>query len=128
MLALIVSDSEVDRFLVSCALKTLNVSRIIELTSFDMSGLELGVEAVKEHSPDIIVCDFGLPGGGGLELLRTIRRQRPGLPCAMLLSSEDHYQFATEIMVEGSCVLIQTPFHASDSLHQLQRLIPLPTH
>lgn len=32
-----------------------------------------GVEAVREHSPDIVVVDFGLPDFSGLEVTQRIR-------------------------------------------------------
>jgi CheY-like chemotaxis protein len=55
-------------------------SNIIDV--LDMSGYEVisapdgaqGVQAAREHQPDVIVCDVRMPGLDGFGVLRTLRQ------------------------------------------------------
>jgi DNA-binding response OmpR family regulator len=40
--------------------------------------------AVADEAPDLVVLDLMMPGIGGLEVCRRLRRERPGLPIIML--------------------------------------------
>lgn len=47
------------------------------------NGLE-GVEMTKEHRPDVVVLDLGMPGMDGLEALPLIRAAHPDVKVAIL--------------------------------------------
>lgn len=36
----------------------------------EASDAEGAIEAIREHEPDLVVCDLRMPGGGGLEVAR----------------------------------------------------------
>jgi CheY-like chemotaxis protein len=40
--------------------------------------------AARGRPPGLVLCDLGLPGVGGLEVLRQLRRECPGLPVVAL--------------------------------------------
>jgi DNA-binding NarL/FixJ family response regulator len=50
---------------------------------------------------DIIVLDITMPGRGGLEVLREIRKLRPSLP-ALVLSVHPENQFAVRVLKLGA--------------------------
>ncbi len=53
---------------------------------------EQALAYVKEYSPDIVLLDIRMPGEGGLEVLRNLRREYPHVKVLMLTSyHEDEY-------------------------------------
>ena len=55
------------------------------------------VEALRAHRADVVLLDIQMPGIGGIEALRTIRRQQPQLPIAMLTTFSDEGLIADAI-------------------------------
>lgn len=47
------------------------------------------VAAVAEHAPDVVLMDLRMPGIGGVEATRAIRRDHPGTAVVVLTMSED---------------------------------------
>ena len=45
---------------------------------------ELGLEMFESESVDLILCDLIMPGIGGMEVLRKIRKKDQEIPCLML--------------------------------------------
>lgn len=43
-----------------------------------------GLAMIKENPPDVVVLDLRMPGMSGMEVLRGIRQQWPGMPVIML--------------------------------------------
>ena len=50
---------------------------------------EKGLEMVRERSPDLVVCDIMLPGVDGLQVMRTVKQEFPGVPVIMLTARTD---------------------------------------
>lgn len=48
-----------------------------------------GLRLATETDPEIVLLDLRLPRLGGLELLRRLREERPGLPVAILSNQSD---------------------------------------
>ena len=42
----------------------------------EAGNAEEAMKWLREHSPDLIILDLSLPGMGGVELIRRIRRER----------------------------------------------------
>ncbi|GHB12111.1 response regulator [Modicisalibacter luteus] len=64
--------------------------------SLEVVGVVESAEAALERfpvpSPDLVLIDMSLPGMSGMELIRKLHEQQPGLPCAMLSGhGEKHY-------------------------------------
>jgi DNA-binding response OmpR family regulator len=45
---------------------------------------EKALNAVRERTPDLVVCDIMLPGIDGLQVMRTIKSEFPAIPVIML--------------------------------------------
>lgn len=43
-----------------------------------------GLEMIEAEPPDVVVLDLRMPGMSGIEVLKVIRRQWPGMPVIML--------------------------------------------
>jgi DNA-binding response OmpR family regulator len=50
---------------------------------------EDGLQAVRERSPDLLLCDIMLPGIDGLQVMRTVKSEFPGIPVIMLTAKGD---------------------------------------
>jgi two-component system OmpR family response regulator len=50
------------------------------------NGIEAQKLALNQHY-DLVILDLGLPGAAGLEVLRGIRSQKPGLPVLMVTAA-----------------------------------------
>ena len=47
------------------------------------------LDAVRERTPDLVVCDIMLPGIDGLQVMRTIKSEFPAIPIIMLTAKTD---------------------------------------
>ncbi|MDY0227289.1 Response regulator receiver domain-containing protein [Desulfomicrobium apsheronum] len=54
-----------------------------------------GLDLIAEEPPDVIVLDLRMPGISGVEVLRRIRKQWPGLPVIMLSGHGSDMDFET---------------------------------
>jgi two-component system, NarL family, invasion response regulator UvrY len=55
------------------------------------TGLEV-LESIKKDPCDIVVMDITLPGMNGIDVLKQIKREKPGIPVLMLsIHPEDEY-------------------------------------
>lgn len=78
-----------------------------------------GVEAVRQHSPDILVVDFGLPDFNGLEAVRRIREfsQAP----ALMLTGHD--EVTKTPFAPGINDLMAKPFSPSELRQRVEKLL-----
>ncbi len=56
---------------------------------------------VKDENFDVLVLDLSMPGRGGLDVLRDIRRENPSLPI-LILSMHSEDQFAVRAIKAGA--------------------------
>ncbi len=54
-----------------------------------------GLELIAADTPDVVVLDLRMPGMSGVEVLRRIRGQWPGLPVIMLSGHGSDQDFET---------------------------------
>lgn len=59
------------------------------------------LERLAESSWDVLILDITMPGRGGLEILREIRRLRPEMP-VLVLSMHPEEQFAVRAIKSGA--------------------------
>ncbi|WP_394559925.1 HDOD domain-containing protein [Aquipseudomonas alcaligenes] len=75
--------------------------------------------------PDLLIADLSLPGGGGLELLREMRRQRrqPPLPFFLIAAGIDA-RSVREVMPLAPTAFLSKPFDVEDLLRRLRQALP----
>jgi two-component system alkaline phosphatase synthesis response regulator PhoP len=59
---------------------------------FDVVHVDNGedaLESVRERTPDLVLCDIMLPGIDGLQVMRTVKQDFPGVPVIMLTAKSD---------------------------------------
>ncbi len=64
----------------------------LEHERFDVRVAHTGedaIAAVRERTPDLIVSDIMLPGIDGLQVMRTVKQEFPGIPVIMLTAKTD---------------------------------------
>ena len=54
-----------------------------------------GLDMIAEDPPDVVVLDLRMPGLSGVEVLRRIRKQWPGIPVIMLSGHGSDQDFET---------------------------------
>ncbi len=110
----------------SDALRARDVQRRLEphgidaiLVSSDMAG----ITALSQHRIDLLVANFRLASGSGLDILRAARKSRPDLPILLLVEPADLGQAAPALRQDGLDYLVKD----SDELYidQLPRLARL---
>ncbi len=55
----------------------------------DAAGVEEAVELIATAEPDVVLLDVHMPGGGGVEVIRRIARDRPNVRFLALSVSDD---------------------------------------
>lgn len=60
-----------------------------------------GLQAILDHQPDLALIDITLPGRNGLELIKDVIAQQPGLPI-IVLSMHDEALYAERALKAGA--------------------------
>ncbi len=119
---LLVDDDEVDRAAVRRALGRGGVEAKVTEAS-DFVSAESALLGSKEF--DVVLLDFGLPGGDGLELLREAREGGVDTPVIVLTGQGDE-ALAVQLMKAGAADYLPknllTPARLAQSLRQALRL------
>jgi DNA-binding response OmpR family regulator len=79
---------------------------------------ESGLEMIASQPPDVIVLDLRMPGMSGVEVLRRIRRQWPGLPVIMLSGHGSDQDFETCLSL-GAAQYHKKPLDIGDLLDSI---------
>lgn len=95
----------------------------LELDDHELMAAASGEEAIAllgQHAFDLVVTDLHMPGIDGLELLRWIRKHRPGVTVLMLTA---HGTVATAVsaMKQGAYDFLQKPVASPGELQALVR-------
>lgn len=70
---------------------------------------------------DVVVLDLTLPGASGLDLLKEIRRERPGLP-VLVLSMHPAAQFARRVLSAGASGYLTKDSAATDLVDAIEQI------
>jgi DNA-binding NtrC family response regulator len=70
----------------------------------------------------LLLCDLMLPEGSGLELLRSLRARRPGLP-AIMMTGYATAEVAIEALQAGATDFLPKPFDDVELLNQVRHAL-----
>ncbi len=71
---------------------------------------------------DVVVSDLAMPGGSGLEALRRIKEERPGLP-VLILSIHSEEQYAISVMKAGADGYLNKNAAPEELVNAVQRVL-----
>jgi DNA-binding NarL/FixJ family response regulator len=97
MTVLIADDSQV---VVDRLRAMLSEVRGIEIAGH-ASTVPEALHAVQSLCPDVVLLDLQMRGGRGMDLLKTIRREQPGLP-VIVLTNHSHSQYRKKCLENGA--------------------------
>ena len=110
MKILIVDDSKAMRLLITRALKEIGLAGSLFL---EASNGEQALKTLEEAAPDVIFCDFNMPGMSGMELLRKIRSGGIKIPFGFV-TSEASAELRQEASESGALFVVTKPFTAAN--------------
>ncbi len=113
---LVIEDDDLDRMIIKRALKDSRIDH--ELTFAE--DHESGKEATLGKEYDCIFLDYNLPGGTGLELLKSIRESKNTSPIVMVTSQGDE-KIAVDAMKLGADDYISKSLISGDGMRQIIR-------
>ena len=74
----------------------------------EADGVEQGQERFAEARPDVVIVDYALPDGDGLELLADLRRKDPELS-AIVLTGRATIELAVRAIKQGADQFLPKP-------------------
>lgn len=87
-----------------------------------LSSAEEAEDTLKTVAYDMLVLDIGLPGASGLDLLKSLRREKSRLP-VLLLTARDSIQHRVEGLNAGADDYLIKPFDLDELLARCAALI-----
>lgn len=82
------------------------LAAILHAASLEVAGeygsMEEALPAMRSTPPDVVLCDIGLPGQSGVEGVRQMHQEMPGLP-VLMLTVHDADQLIFEAICAGAC-------------------------
>ncbi len=80
------------------------------------------LQRIDEQRWDVVVLDITMPGRGGLDVLREIRRRRPALP-VLILSMHAEDQFAVRAIKAGANGYLSKSNASGEVVHAIRRVL-----
>jgi signal transduction histidine kinase len=115
---LLVDDDEVDRLAVARALRSAGLDATLQ----EAGSVSAAVAALGESVFDCVLLDYQLPGGDGLDVLRTVKDEETSTPVIILTGHGDE-QTAVEFMKAGADDYLPKNLLSADRLAQSLRYV-----
>jgi DNA-binding NarL/FixJ family response regulator len=88
----------------------------------EASGVQGGIQALREHRPDLMVLDLSLADGSGLDLLRQARDEGMTLP-VLVVSMHDEMLHAPRVLKAGAQGYLMKQAEPDAIVHAIRRLL-----
>jgi two-component system, OmpR family, response regulator len=75
------------------------------------------IAGIQRQRPDIVVLDISMPGGSGLQVLESVKKDKPA-PMVIMLTNFDHPQYRNRCMQLGAD-------HFLDKSNSFERVIEI---
>jgi len=101
------------------------MDKLLSLHNFSVRSVGSYREAVAmatQWLPDVLVCDLGLPGKDGIELMRQMRRAHPRLH-GIVVSGHAERQFIQRSHDAGFADYLVKPVQIDLLVHAIHRLV-----
>jgi len=108
MRVLLVEDDVVQRKYIETLLRGIEQPDF-ELLSAD--GVDSALNIVRDNNIDLVITDYMMPGGSGMDLLKSVKEINPHIDVAMLTAQTD-IQVAVALMKEGARDYLTKPVTA----------------
>jgi DNA-binding response OmpR family regulator len=82
---------------------------------------EQGLDVLRKEHVDLVLLDIGLPGMGGFEVLKSIRKDFPGIRVVMITAHSDVYH-AMESRKLGADDFVGKPYDINEIVLTIDRL------
>jgi CheY-like chemotaxis protein len=104
------------------------VSTLVErlkLRGIEVEGVTSGADAIGRVQLvkfDLVVLDMKMPGIGGLEVMRRIRREQPGIKFILMTGRGSHEE-GEEGMQEGAFAYLLKPVNIEDLIKKMMEAV-----
>jgi two-component system KDP operon response regulator KdpE len=85
-------------------------------------GDEEALELARQPGVGVVVLDVGLPGAGGIELLRKLDAERPALRVIVVAAQTDQ-DMVVEALRSGACDYLAKPLHDEELVLAVRRAL-----
>ena len=103
-----------------------SITKILERSGHAVLTANSGEEGLlalqEDRPPDMVLTDLVMPGIGGMELLRAVRRKYPEVP-VVLMTAHATLETAIQAIREGAYDYLPKPFGQEELLVMVQRTL-----
>lgn len=102
------------------------LQQMLERAGHDVVAAADGVEglaAARAHQPDLVVTDILMPNKEGIETIRELRQEIPGLPILVISGDPGSKLYLEMARLLGAHAALTKPFRSADLLGAVDRLL-----
>ena len=93
---------------------------LVEIAA-DAATVDQAVQAIAEHDPDVVLLDVHMPDGGGVEVIRRVLPERPGVRF-LALSVSDAAEDVIAVIRAGARGYVTKTISAADLADAIRRV------
>ena len=88
----------------------------------DAANSEQAVRLVREQDWSVVLLDISLPDKSGVDVLKQIKREKPGLP-VLVLSMHAENRYAVQLLRNGASGYLQKEAMAADLVNAIRTVV-----
>lgn len=102
-------------------IKMLALTNDVQLVG-QASDVNEAVDAIERVKPEVVILDIRMPGGSGIEVLRTVKKMEPA-PVAIMLTNYSYPQYRTKCLEAGADYFFDKSKEFDKVMHVLSELV-----